>query len=322
MKILVRAPFSESKLEVLKEYFDEIVYDPWNVTGERYYEDEMLKVLNDVKPDVLITELDRITEKVVSNYKGLKVIGDCRAVPANIDIEACTKYNIPVLCTPGRNAQAVAEMLIGLLLCYMRNVIPANKWAVDGGWTEGTTPYFTWMGNELQGKSIGFVGFGAVGQAAAKMLEAFGCEIYYYDPFVNVTKYTKMELKEIFSQADIVSLHLPVTKDTVNLIDESLLSRMKKSAILVNTARSAVMVTSDLIKVLESNSIKGAILDVLDTEPPTSEDIKIASYNNVLLTPHICGASYEIKDHQSDILTDRLVKWFENEELHKIIDNK
>ena len=92
MKVYVRAPMSEIRLRELQELFEEVVYDPWNKTGERFYEKEMLEALKTVQPDILITELDRITEAVVSNYKGLKVIGDCRANPANIDVEACSAH--------------------------------------------------------------------------------------------------------------------------------------------------------------------------------------------------------------------------------------
>lgn len=322
MKLLARAPMSEERLEELRDMFDEVIYDPWNATGERYYEDEMLKVLQEVKPDVLITELDKVTEKVVSNYKGLKVIGDCRAKPANIEVDACTKAGIPILCTPARNAQAVAEMLVGTLLCYMRKVIPANKWLLDGKWVEGTTPYFTWMGNELSKKKVGFVGFGAVAKATARILEAFDCEISYYDPFVEYDKFNKCELEEIFKNNEIVSVHLPVLDTTKNMIGKDLLSLMNKDAIFVNTSRSAVVVADDLIDALKNKSIKGAVVDVFDSEPPKAEDLQLAKLDNVLLTPHICGATYEVTNHQSDIITEKLKKWLNKEDLDKIIYNK
>ena len=94
MKVYVRAPYPENRLDELKELFDEVLYEPWNDTGERYYEDEMLEHLLKEQPDVLITELDRVTEKVLNGYKGLKLIGDCRATPANLDISACTKAGV------------------------------------------------------------------------------------------------------------------------------------------------------------------------------------------------------------------------------------
>ena len=323
MKILVRAPMSEKRLEELKQHFSEVLYDPWNKTGERYYEDEMLAILKQVQPDILITELDRVSEKVLDGYHGLKVIGDCRAIPANIDVDACTKYGIPILCTPGRNAQAVAEMLVGLLITYMRNVIPSVQWTLQGKWKTGTTPYFTWMGNELNGKLVGFVGFGAVGKASAKRLQAFGCKICFYDPYVdNLEKdYKKMELVELFANCDIVSIHLPVVESTKHMINEELLALMKKDSIFINTARSAVVDMKALEKVAKEKLIKGIILDVLDNEPPNNQDLALTQYDNVLVTPHICGATYEVIDHQSDIINERLLKWKQGRDLKQIIYN-
>lgn len=324
MKVLIRAPFIESEIERLKAYFDEIVYDPWTKTGERYYEDEMLKVLQEEQPDALITELDRVTPKVLEGYDKLLFIGDCRANPANIDVEACTRHNVPVLCTPARNAQAVAEMLAGLLVSYLRNLVPAVEWVKNGEWKEGTTPYYLWMGNELYGKQVGFVGFGAVGKAAAKILEAFGCRIAFYDPYIDFVKetYHKCELEEIFEKADIVSIHLPVLESTKGMIDANLLGKMKETAIFVNTARSAVVDEAALIEALRNKKIRGAILDVLTVEPPTDEALEVARLDNVLLTPHICGATYEVTDHQSRILADRIDAWMKKENLEQVVYNR
>lgn len=323
MKILIRVPFTDDNLDRLKTYFDEIIYQPWTVTGKRYYEDEMLEVLNKLQVDAIITELDKITEKVLKNYKKLQFIGDCRATPENIDINACTKRGIAVLCTPARNSQAVAEMLVGLLINYIRNVIPAVNWLQEGKWIEGTTPYFLWMGNELKNKKIGFVGFGAVGKATANILEAFDCQISFYDPYVDFVKeeYKKTTIEDIFKNSDIVTVHLPVLDSTINLIDKDLLSTMKKDAIFVNTSRSAVVNEKDLIDILRDKKIKGAIIDVLSVEPPTKEALKIASLDNVLLTPHICGATFEVSNHQENIITKRIEQWFKKEDLEKIIYN-
>lgn len=324
MKLLIRAPFTENRIKELESYFDEVIYDPWTNTGERYYEDEMLEVLQKLQPDAIITELDKVTEKVLKGYDKLQFIGDCRAVPANIEVDACTEAGVPVLCTPARNAQAVAEMLVGLLITYMRNIVPSVDWIKQGEWKEGTTPYYLWMGNELNGKKVGFVGFGAVGRSAAKLLEAFDCEISFYDPFVEFVKdnYTKRDLKDIFVESDIVSIHLPVLDSTKGMINKELLDLMKESAIFVNTARSAVVDEQALIDALKNKRIKGAILDVLTVEPPTAEALEVAKQANVLLTPHICGATFEVTDHQSDIMTERIKAWFQKEDLEKVVYNR
>lgn len=324
MKILVRVPFSDEKVAVLKEYFDEVIVNPWTITGERYYEDEMLRVLQEVKPDALITELDRITEKVLSGYDGLKFIGDCRATPANIDIEACNRHGVPVFCTVGRNTQAVAEMVVGLLLTYMRKTIQSRQWILDGKWVQGTTPYFLWMGNELCGKKVGIVGLGAIGRTVAGILEAFGCKIYFYDPFVEKGKegYVKCSLEEIFELCDIVTLHIPPLEANRGIINASLFGKMKKTAIFVNAARSMIVDNKALLEAVKEKRIGGAIIDVFDNEPPTEADVEICRYDNVLAVPHICGATFEVSDHQADIITNNIVKWFKKEDLGKVVFNK
>lgn len=324
MKAYVRAPYSEDCLQELRQMFDEVVYEPWTDTGERYYEDEMLENLRRVQPDVLITELDRVTEKVLSVYDGLRVIGDCRGTPANLDVEACTRHGVPILCTPGRNTQAVAEMVVGLILTVMRKTIPATQWVKDGKWVTGTTPYYLWMGNELQGKKVGFVGFGAISHAVAKILDGFDCQISFYDPFLpgDQGHYHKASLEDVFSQSDIVTLHLPVTDSTRGMITEPLLRSMKPTALFVNAARSAIVDYDALERVLRDEVIAGAIIDVLDTEPPEEKDLALLKCPNVLLTPHICGATYEVTDHQSRILNDRLHKWLAGEDLEHTVYNR
>lgn len=139
-KLLVRAPMNDESLERLHSLFTEVVYMPWTDTGERFYEKEMIACLLAERPDALITELDVINETVLKGYAALKFIGDCRASPENIDVKACEKYKIPVLCTPARNANAVAEMWVSTLIAYERNLVDSVKWTKEKQWKPGTTP--------------------------------------------------------------------------------------------------------------------------------------------------------------------------------------
>ncbi len=323
MKVYVRAPYPENRLAELKELFEEVVYEPWTETGERYYEDEMLEHLLKEKPDVLITELDRVTEKVLAGYRGLKAIGDCRATPANLDVAACTAAGVPVLCTPGRNNQAVAELVVALIIMHLRHGLESIQWVKDGKWIPGTTPYFLWMGHELQGKKVGLVGFGAVAQAAAKILDAFDCDVCYYDyKGRQYGHYTSLSLEDLFATCDIVSLHLPVSDATRGIVTEKLLRSMKPDAIFVNAGRSALVDNDALYRLLMDKAVAGAVLDVLDNEPPTPEDLKFLDCPNTIVTPHICGASYEVTNHQADILNARLRQWLAGENLQKIVYNR
>ncbi len=324
MNILVTAPMREQDLAQLRTMFDTVTYKPWTENGTGWDAQTTLSLLQESKADAFISELDDVSKEVLDAYHGLKFIGDCRAVPANIDIETATKYGIPVLCTPGRNAQAVAELLVGMLVCFMRNVQPSIRWIEEGKWVPGTTPYYEFMGNEICGKKIGFVGFGAVGRATAKILNAFGAEIAYYDPYVFETPegYQKCELEPLMAESDIVSIHLPVLPSTKGMIGAELLGKMRSDAVLVNTSRSAVMDMQALAQVLKEKKIRGAVLDVYDHEPPQDTDLEIMAMDNVLATPHICGATYEVTDHQSRIILANIQKWFAGEDLPRIVFNK
>ncbi len=326
MKAYVRAPYSESCLDELRTMFDEVVYEPWTETGERYYEDEMLENLLVQKPDVLITELDRVTEKVLAGYDGLKAIGDCRGTPANIDVAACTAHGIPVICTPGRNNQAVAEMVVAGILAFERKLIPAVEWARDGKWVAGTTPYYEWMGHELMNKKVGIIGYGRIGRIVAKILAAFDCDISFYDPFVKGDQdgFKNVSLEELFKESDIITIHVPVLDSTKGIVTKELLRSMKPTALFVNAARSVMVDYDALYEVLKNKEIAGCVMDVLDNEPPANEnDTRFIELDNTIVMPHICGASYEVTDHQSDILNAGLKAWMnKSDDLGRYVFNK
>ena len=222
MKVYVRAPYEEACLAELKEIFDEVVYEPWTATGQRYYEDEMLEHLLQVQPDALITELDRVTEKVLAGYDRLKFIGDCRGTPANLQVDACTKAGVPILCTPGRNTQAVAEMVVGLILTMYRKTIPAIQWVKDGKWVQGTTPYYLWMGNELQGKKV--MVFSAIGNPSSfeQTLACIGIDIIEAIRYPDHHDYGMLEMQYISERAISKEVVAMVTtgKDAVKIPTE------------------------------------------------------------------------------------------------------
>lgn len=310
-KLLVRAPMRDADLAKLKGFFKTIIYKPWTETGERFYENEMIECLLCEQPDALITELDVINEKVLAKYSKLKFIGDCRATPENIDVEACNKRRIPILCTPARNANAVAEMWLSCLIAFERNMVDSVNWVREKNWVKGTTPYYLWMGNEISRTKIGFVGFGAVAQRIVHLLQGFDVDILYYDPFVGEQPgCTNVELDQLFSQSDYVSIHLPANKETIGLIDAALLRKMRPSSVFINSSRSAVVDNQCLYELVQSKAIRGAILDVLDTEPPVGAEQKVGEISNILLTPHTYGASYQVVDHQSQIITNNIINFF------------
>jgi D-3-phosphoglycerate dehydrogenase len=313
MKILITAPYNEKARKVLAASFGEIIYKPWKPHGRAYNEEELLALLYDNGVNALITEHDQVTERVIEANAHLQFIGVCRGTPSNVSVKTAQKKGIPVFYTPGRNAQAVAEMFIANVITIMRNTIAGWHWLQAEKWEEGAhTSYLQFKGYELAGKTIGMVGFGAVGQRIAKLVKPFPCRIQFYDPFLESfdAEYKKVTLAEIFETSDIVSINLPVNDQTKGMINKSLFSKMKKDAIFVNTARAIVVNREDLLQILEQRKIRGAILDVFDHEPPDPIDYKIIHLPNVLATPHIAGATFEVEDHHAEIMNTTLLNKF------------
>lgn len=314
MRVLVTAPYHEKGLFDIRQDLGEVIYRPWKVNGRAYNEDELMALLYETEAEALITEHDHVTEKVIAANAHLQFIGVCRGTPSNVSLITASKYGIPVFYTPARNAQAVAEMFISNVIAYMRKTLPAISWLRDRGWNVGAhTSYLEFKGNELAGKKIGLIGFGAIGQLIARLVEHYPCAIAYYDPYVDAAAYPayqQLSLEDLFATCDIVSVHLPVTEDTKGMIDRRYFDLMKQDAIFVNTARAVVVNRQDMYNMLANNKINGAILDVFDNEPPDELDYKIIDLPNVLPTPHIAGATHEVEDHHVRILNEVLVEWF------------
>lgn len=324
MKVLLTAPYENVRaLQELESLFDEVVYRSWKPHGRAYNSEELVSLLKETGVDGLISEHDEITEEVLRSNPQLKFVGVCRGTPSNINIEVATELGIPVFHTPARNAQAVAEMFIANVITVMRNTLPAIDWLESKQWGEGAhTSYLQFKGSELAGKKVGMVGFGAVGQHIARMLNHFPCDIYYYDPYYTDTMYNKVGLEELFSICDVVGVHLPVTAETIGMIDKKYLSLMKKDAVFVNTARAKVVNQKDLLDVIESEKIRGAVIDVFYHEPPDEIDYKIILHKNVLATPHIAGATYEVEDHHAFIMNNNLREFFQrdNKEIKQLVN--
>lgn len=313
MRILITAPYNENGLKELEEALGKVVYKPWKPHGRAYNEEELLFQLAETEAEALITEHDQVTRKVIERFPGLKFIGVCRGTPSNVCLEAAAEKNIPVFNTPARNAQAVAELFIANVITLMRNTLAARDWLTSGKWEAGAhTSYLEFKGNELAGKTIGMVGFGAIGQLIARLLTEFSCPVRFYDPFVKDAgpAFEQVSLEEVFSGSDIVSVHLPVTEGTKGMIGPELIGSMRPDAIFVNTARAVVVRREALLDALENNRIRGAVVDVFDNEPPDEIDYRIIRHPRVLATPHIAGATHEVEGHHVTILNKQLLSIF------------
>ena len=315
MRVLLTAPYENKEaMKELESLFDEVVYRSWKPHGRAHNPAEVIELLAQTRADGLIVEHDEITEDVLQAFPNLKFIGICRGTPSNINLQVATELGIPVFNTPARNAQAVAEMFIANVITMMRNTLASIDWLAGKNWGVGAhTSYLQFKGNELAGKKIGMVGFGAVGQHIARMVKNFPCSIYYYDPYYtdDNTDYLKVDLPELFAECDVVGIHLPVTQETKGMINSQYFSLLKPGAIFVNTARSEVVNREDLLYCIENSSIMGAILDVFYHEPPDEIDYKMILHKKVLATPHIAGATHEVEDHHAFIMNNNLREYFQ-----------
>ncbi len=240
--------------------------------------------------DIIITQFCTITKKLIDHCKKLKVIGVLRAGIENVNLAYASEKDILVYNTPGRNADAVADFTIGLMLSECRNIAKGHMGLKNGHWIRVYPNSFYIP--DLPGKTVGIVGLGEIGQKVAKRLVGFDVELLGYDPFVSNPPYgiKLCSLEELMEKSDFVTIHVRHTKETENLINAELIGRMKPTAYLVNTSRSAIVDENALYEALRNRKIAGAGLDVFNVEPP-SKDYPIVAIDNVTVTPHMAGGS-------------------------------
>ena len=309
MKALVTANFSPEGLARLRKHM-EVVYDPWGAKNEILMSDEMAEKLKAAGADVVILEADLCHEEVFETVE-LKMIGCCRGDPLNVDVETATVKGIPVFYTPGRNADAVADLTLAFMLCLARKIVPVALMMAQGKYNpEDPADYMRMLkemtGFELGSKTVGLVGFGAIGRKVAARLAGFGAKVIAYDPFVkkevfDAAKVESVSLEAVFKRGDIVSIHVAVTDDTEGLINRKYLELMKPTAYFVNTARAELVDCDALVELLKAKKIAGAAVDVFRSEPPQKDD-PFLNLDNVLATPHIGGATGQVVEHQSDMI--------------------
>ncbi len=299
---LVTAPFRGEGLDTLHRLVD-VVYDPWIEQHPlRIYSSEQLAArVEEEGATVLLVETDSVKGPVLE--LPLIAIGSARGDPNNVDVAAATAKGIPVLRAPGRNADAVAELTVALLLAVNRGVVRADLDVREGqAYRDGTIPYQRFRAWQLAGQTVGIVGLGAVGRAAKWRFEGLGMTVIAYDPYATDATHS---LDELLAEADVISMHAAVTPETQGLIGADQFAGMKDGAVYVNTARAGLHDTEALTAALQSGKLGGAGLDHFDGEH-LATDHPLASMPNVVLTPHIGGATYDTEANHSKLLADGL----------------
>jgi D-3-phosphoglycerate dehydrogenase len=286
----------------LRELAD-VVYDPWiDQTPLRIYTAEQLAQRASAEnADVLVVESDSVGGPVFDLR--LRAIASTRGDPNNVDIPGATGAGIPVLYTPGRNADAVAEMTIALLFATTRHLRSADVDVRAGqAFRDGTIPYQRFRAWEVAGQTVGLVGLGAVARALKWRLEGLGVTVIACDPYNDDARHS---LDELLAEADVVSLHAPVTDETAGMIGAGQFAAMRDGVVFLNTARAQLHDTDALVAALRSGKVAAAGLDHFVGEW-LPVDHPLTAMPNVVLTPHIGGATWNTEARQAQIVADGL----------------
>lgn len=339
-KLVLCTQLPEKRMEEIREYCDitiagELKHGKGNVTEEIVREEckgYEIVVLGDENAGA-----DTLNNWIES---GMKFIGVAKGTPVTVDNEVLKKAQIPLSYTPGRNRVAVAEFNIGLMLAAARKLslsatglqkgehlgeavediydVPDVKNVIWGPLDE-KHPYTDYgIGFELYGKKLGIAGYGAIGREVAARAKAFGMDILAYDPYMPAERIEAdgakpVDLDTMLAESDMVSIHLPVIESTKGMVNKDWFSRMKPTAILINTARAAVIDQKDFVEALENKTIGGAAIDVYWKEPVPANH-PLLSMRNVVCTPHMAGLTTDVDNWSGEMMSQEVLAFLKGED--------
>ncbi len=302
MKVKVSTvAFSSNQLLVkeLKRHFNDVEI---NEKGVRIPESELASFYKDA--DAIIVGLEKITPELLDRLPNLKIIAKYGVGLDNINLEACYARNVSVGWTGGVNKRSVAEMTLGFMLALCRNLYSTSNQLKSGIWNKNG-------GNQLTGKTIGIIGVGNIGKELISLLSGFQCNFLLNDIVENKDligpNISFVDKNTLFEESDFITLHVPLTNETKNLIDIKALRKMKTTAFLINTARGGIINELDLKIALEQGIIAGAALDVYETEPP--QDLELLRLGNLITTPHTGGNALEAVLAMGNSAIEHLLKF-------------
>lgn len=263
--------------------------------------------------DVIVTQFCTVTRELVDACPKLKAIGVLRGGIENVCSEYAREKGIEVFNAPGRNAEAVSDFTVGMIICEARNIARGHHGILTGRWIRDYSN--SGMIPDLPGRTVGLIGCGAIGMKVAKKLSGFDMTLLGYDPFASAERYKEagiepVELDELMARADFVSLHARLTAESRHLIDARRLALMKPTAYLINTSRAGLIDEAALVEALRAKKIAGAALDVYEHEPPQPDDPLLA-LDNVTLTPHMAGGSNDAFFNTPILLRKRMEAWID-----------
>ena len=308
---LILAPFSTHGIELLERRLD-VTHESWLDTGRLQDPEELGTRLDDGQVSVLVVESDFVFEETLEAARSLRLVGVCRNSVSHVDVEAATRHDIAVVNAPGRNAQAVAEHALGLILSLARGIPSADAYVRAGRWENPVGPYVSMRGGELSSRKLGIVGLGRIGRALAGIGIALGMDVAAHDPYVDPAQadVPLMALDDLLAWADFVSIHLPGGEETDGLLDRRRLSLMRPTSYLINTSDAGAVDHDALVETLESGRLAGAGIDVFASHPIAPGDA-LLSLDNVVLTPHLGGATEETVERHSRMVADDVLRFLD-----------
>jgi len=309
MKILISDKLEEEGIKIFEDNGFE-VFKKFTITHN-----ELKKEIKDYD-GIVIRSRTKLTSEVLDNAKNLKVIGRAGVGLDNVDREKAAEMSIEVLNTPEAPAVSVAELALGLMLSLARKISHADRTTHQGQWNKDQ-----YLGYTLKGKKLGLIGFGNIAKHLAKITLAMGMNVGVYSRFskgkvaIDEAKeigcFIYNSIEDLVKDAQIISLHLPATPQTENIINEDIIKLMKKDAIIINTARGNLIDEKALLKALENKTISGAALDVYREEPLKDSEL-IKNTENLILTPHIGSQSIENQIAAATMIAEKMSEFLKN----------
>jgi glyoxylate reductase len=301
--VVLTAGFPKIARDILAPHFDVIEHP----TEHGRSEEDMITILADADGAVTLLQ-DPVTRRVLESNPNLRIISNLAVGYNNIDIEAARELGIAIGNTPGVLTEATADLTMALMLAVMRRIVEGDAEIRETGRCEWEP--LKLLGASLQGKTLGIVGMGRIGTAVAARARAFGMEI--------IAVRRGEPLDRLLETSDVISLHVPLSRETQHLIDASTIARMKRGAYLINTARGALVDENALCDALEHGHLRGAGLDVYEFEPEVNP--RLAAMKNVVILPHIGSATDEARTAMARIAATNVLRYLNGQEpLHRVV---
>lgn len=301
--IVISEFMNESIIDTVFADYD-VLFDPELVDKQ----EKLLAAVAEARA-LIIRNRTQVRDRLLDTASRLQVVGRLGVGLDNIDVQACEARGIKVCPATGANDLSVAEYVVTATLLLLRRAWYAGSEVIAGDW-----PRMDLIGREMSGKRMGLVGYGAIARETSTRVRALGMEVCAYDPYLadddpRWSGADKVELDELLSTADVISLHVPLTDETKHLIDAGALKRMKKNAIIINAARGGIVDEQALMTALTTNHLGGAALDVFEAEPVDAKYGGLfKDVPNLILTPHIAGVTEESNVRVSQVTAENVLK--------------